>query len=275
LSPLAATSTGESSPSAVLSQATSGSVQQVSQLLSLSGTTLDLAATLLTVSVVSTEFESGTGGGLASVGTTGLGQPVVQAKGNGGSGGSAGELDEEAEPGAAGTPLTIESLPAWERLSIGLGRAWEKARAAILRLEGQEPAAGDSQSSARPAVSRPARPPMAEPGRHATRAGTETGSEPAAPGVPVAPASETSDRGPASVSRVIDAALEDLGSERAVDEPSAGERWGLWDVPTASESTGTARALVAVVASVSLVGAVGTWGARWVRRRRLAPTSLG
>jgi hypothetical protein len=275
-SPLAPTSTGESSPSAVLSQATSGSVQQVSQLLSLTGTTLDLAATLLTVSVVSIESESGTGGGLASVGTTGLGQPVIPAKGNGGSGGSAEEPStEDAESGAAGTPVTIESLPAWERLSIGLGRAWEKARAAILRLEGQEPAASDSQSSARPAVSRPPRPPVAEPGRPATRAGTETGARPAASGVPVAPASETSDRAPASVSHVIDAALEDLGSESAVDEPSAGERWGLWDVPTASEPTGTARALVAVVASVSVVGAVGTWSARWLRRRRLASTSLG
>ena len=47
------------SSAGVLSQATSGSVQQVSQLLSLSGTTLDLAATLLTVSVV--ELESGGG----------------------------------------------------------------------------------------------------------------------------------------------------------------------------------------------------------------------
>ncbi len=56
-SPVVAVSpTGESSPSAVLSQATTGSVQQVSQLLSLSGTTLDLAATLLTVSVVSGEL---------------------------------------------------------------------------------------------------------------------------------------------------------------------------------------------------------------------------
>jgi hypothetical protein len=46
----------------------SGSVQQVSQLLSLSGTTLDLAATLLTVSVV--EFESG-GSTSATGGSTG------------------------------------------------------------------------------------------------------------------------------------------------------------------------------------------------------------
>ena len=58
----------EGSSAGVLSQATSGSVQQVSQLLSLSGTTLDLAATLLTVSVV--EFESG-GGTSATGGSTG------------------------------------------------------------------------------------------------------------------------------------------------------------------------------------------------------------
>ena len=50
LTTVAVAPSGGSSLEGVLSQATSGSVQQVSQLLTISGTTLDLAATLLTVS---------------------------------------------------------------------------------------------------------------------------------------------------------------------------------------------------------------------------------
>ena len=54
-----------------------GSVQQVSQLLSFTGTALDLAATLLTVSVMPGTLEEESGGGaLATVGAIGLGQPV-------------------------------------------------------------------------------------------------------------------------------------------------------------------------------------------------------
>ena len=60
---VAVASSGESSLAAVLTQATSGSVQQVSQLLSFTGTTLNLAATLLTVSVLPGNFESESGGG--------------------------------------------------------------------------------------------------------------------------------------------------------------------------------------------------------------------
>ena len=63
-SPLAATSTGETSASGVLSQAAAGSSQQVSQLLSFTGTTLNLAATLLTVSVLPDNFESESQGAL-------------------------------------------------------------------------------------------------------------------------------------------------------------------------------------------------------------------
>ena len=146
--------TGESSLSVVLTQATTGSVQQVSQLLSVSGTTLDLAATLLTVSVVSSEFETGSSGGISSVGTTGFGQPVGQPRGNGASGTGA-EPSEDAGTGAAGPPPVFDRLPAWEQISIGLERAWEQARAALLDLESPHPAAAVPKSSARPAANPP------------------------------------------------------------------------------------------------------------------------
>ncbi len=86
------------------------------------------------------------------MGTSGFGQPVVQARGNSGSNGSGVEPTKEDEPGAAGLPALIETLPAWETISIGLDRAWDKARAAIIELESQKPAASDSKPSARPAV---------------------------------------------------------------------------------------------------------------------------
>jgi hypothetical protein len=257
-SPLAPTSTGESSPSAVLSQATSGSVQQVSQLLSLTGTTLDLAATLLTVSVVSIESESGASGGLASVGTTGLGQPVIQAKGNGGSGGSAEEPGtEDAESGAAGTPATIESLPAWERLSIGLGRAWEKARAAILRLEGQEPAAGDSQSSARPAILPPA-------------GGTVPAPVLPRPRSDAATSGRALQRTPADVQAdlrgVVDAALEGLDADRPGERPAAKRAGESHDDPAQAEHPDLARVLVVLAASAAAAGSA--WGLSSIRIRQ-------
>jgi hypothetical protein len=272
LTTVAVAPTGESSLAAVLTQATTGSVQQVSQLLSFSGTTLNLAATLLTVSVLPGNFESESGGG--AVGTVGLGQPVGQPKGNGGPNGSGEEPSAEAEGSATGPPAAAKTLPRWEWLSIGLEEAWEQARAAIRVLESQSPMAGGQKPSAVPAVSRPPRPPVPVPRQRPTRGGTETGSQPAASAVSIAPASVTSDRGPAATSRVIDAALEDLGAERAGDGPSARERRGFWDVLAASEHAGTTRALVAVVASAWAVGAVGAAGARWVRRRRVASTGL-
>jgi FG-GAP-like repeat len=271
LTTVAVAPSGESSLAAVLTQATTGSVQQVSQLLSFSGTTLNLAATLLTVSALSGNFESESGGG--AVGTVGLGQQVGQPKGNGGSSGSGEEPSAEAEGSATAPPAPAQTLPPWERLSIGLEQAWEAARAAIRELESQT-MAGDRRRSAVPAVSRPPRPPVLVPAQSPTRAGTETRSNPAADAVLIAPASETSDRGPAATRHVIDAALQDLGVERAGDGPSAHECWGFWDVLAASRHTGTARALVAVVASASAVGAAGTLGARWIRRKRPASTGL-
>jgi hypothetical protein len=80
----------ESSAAAVLSEATSGSVQDVAQLLSLSGSTLDLAATLLTVSVV--EMESG-GGSSSTGGSTGPGQGQGSRPADGDSGDSSSTAD--------------------------------------------------------------------------------------------------------------------------------------------------------------------------------------
>ena len=127
----------EGSSAGVLSQATSGAVQQVSQLLSLSGTTLDLAATLLTVSVV--DIEAG-GSTSATGGSTGPGQSPGSSQANGSSSDSGDEPSDETEQES---PAIAERATAWERLVIGLERSWERARAVILELDGRSPAAED------------------------------------------------------------------------------------------------------------------------------------
>jgi hypothetical protein len=273
-SPVAVASTGETSVSAVLTVAAAGSVQQVSQLLSFTGTTLNLAATLLTVSVLPGNFEGESGGAVATAGSTGLGQPVVQPQGKGGPNGSDPEAGTEDAGSVTGQPVAAETLPMWERLSIGLERAWEQARAAIRELESRSPRAGDKEPSARPAVSPPPRLPVPAPRRPRTGAGTKTGAKPAVSVVPIATEAVTSDQSPDAASRAIDAALEDLGSQPAHEGLSAGARTRLRDMLAEGEPAAKLRTLVAVAASVAAAGAAWTAGGQWVRRRRLASTGL-
>jgi hypothetical protein len=246
-------------------------VQQVSQLLSFTGTTLNLAATLLTVSVLPGNFESESGGGaVATAGAIGLGQPVVQPQGKGGPDGSGPEAGTEDAGSAMGQPAASETLPLWERLSIGLEPAWEQARAAIRKLESRSPRAGDQEPSAGPAVSPPPRLPVPAPTPPRTGAGSTTGAKHAVSIVPIAPEVVTSDQAPEAASRAIDAALEDLGSQPAHDGLSAGARRELRDMLAEGEPAAKLRTLVAVAASVAAAGAAWTSGGQWVRRRRPA-----
>jgi len=264
LSPVVVTPGAGLSLASVLSQATSGSVQQVTQLLSFSGTKLDLAAILLTVSVATGNNPSeSSAGAVATVGSVGFGQPVGQAKGSGGPTGLGEEPSTEPGLGRAGLPAVNDRLPTWERLSIGLERAWDKARATILELESQGPAAWEKKPSARPAVKARAERPVATPAQPGTKAGDETRAKPASPAA-------TPDQRQASDTAAIDAALEDLAAERHREDRSV--HWGLefWNELAQNEQSGTASALVAVMASASAAGTAWTLGPRWSRRRRLA-----
>jgi hypothetical protein len=256
-----------SSLAGVLAQAAGGSVQQVAQLLSLSGSALDLAATLLTVSAVPGDSEGDfSAGTVAMVGSTGLGQGPGAAHREEGSGGSDVEREEGEGPSAA------EALPTWERLSIGLERAWERARAAILGIESEPTVAGGRQPSnpaeASPRATRPVPPP--------TRPGTDARSRPAsrpdAEAVgPIAPVGPTSDRGPQDASRGHDAALEELVAER--EEEARTARWGLaWlDELTQVHRLDAIIALAAVTAMASAAGAAWRLRASRVRRRTPMP----
>jgi hypothetical protein len=257
---LGATLSGGSSLEGVLSQATSGSVQQVSQLLTISGTTLDLAATLLTVSVLPGTFEGDSGGGaFATLGSTGFGQPAGPVKPDGDSG----DPGEEAAPGEVGTPALINRLPAWEGLSIGLERAWEKVRAAVLERESGAPAAGGGNGSAPPASPSSSRPPAPAPTRPGTEAGSDARAKPA-----------SSDLRHDNNTVAIDAALEDLDARRPSASAAAEQAAGPPGVPVGEAWTGRVRVLVGLAASTAGAGTVGMPVARWVRRRRAASSGL-
>ena len=256
------------SPTAVLSQAASGSVQQVAQFMGLSGSSVDLAATLLTVSVVPGHSEAA-----LAASSTGLGQGLGPTKGNDGAGGSGDEPSAQAEGSETGRPTAVETLPPWQRLSIGLERAWEKARSSILELESQSLGEEGLTPAASPAV----RPRAEQPVPRAAAPRSADSFNPASPSDstsadPIAPAGESSNRSREDTSRVLDAALEDLAAQREANGPSLRWDWGLGHELARAGHAATARALVAVVVSASAVGTAWTFGARRVGRRHLAAT---
>jgi hypothetical protein len=226
----------------VLAELTSGSVQQVALLLNLTGTTLDLAATLLTVSVVETESSAASA---VTASSTSPGQS--QANGNGGSGESEDELAENPEGAAPAVQAVVEKMPPWERQSMGFERAWERAREWILELESQRPTAGDKKPSGQPAVSRPPERPDPATTQRTTDARSKPGSPSDAAAVdPTAPANTTSDRGQEDTGRAVDAALENLAVDQAGHGQADRSGRGIPEEPAAVEQPSTARVVVAV-----------------------------
>jgi len=255
----------------VLSQAASGSVQQVTQLLSLSGTTLDLTATLLTVSVAPGNNPSESNGGVvATAATTGLGQGPSQTSASNGIGGSSDDLGGKTEGTVAEARTGAAELPAWERVSIGLERAWGRARATILELESQGPIAGDKNSPAQPAAGRQTERPASVPARSTTNGRAPIESRvvpPSASAYPLAPASLTPDQSGANPNDV-DAALDDLAAEPRREERSVRWRVYLGNESARNKPSGATIGLVAMMASVSAARAAWILGPRCGRERR-------
>jgi hypothetical protein len=249
----------------VLAQATSGSVQQVAQFLGLSGSTLDLAATLLTVSVVESEASSGT---FATFTSTGLGQVVGQNPGRG-SGSSGDDFKQKAESAETEKPLSADELPPWERVSVGMDRSWKKARAAILELEGETPFKAIGSAKALPGVA-----PGASPsGRTSTRPATKRQSSPPtrSPATDIdasARRAGSSDSAQAGGSSTVDAALEAV----VADREAKGRSWQWWRDLTGGERAGTAGVLVAVIVTAATAGTA--WGLGTNRLRRRTPKPL-
>ncbi len=255
----------------VLSQATSGSVQQVAQLLSLTGSNLDLAATLLTVSVLPGNLDGESSAGApATASASGPGQSMAQNKDKSGTESIRDELEDQPDGAEADARPAMAKLPAWERLSIGLERAWERARATILELENRLPTAAVAKPQSRPAASQPSRPSANSPAQPTTRARPSSMSDDTSTGVH-APSGATLDQRQNGPSRVIDAALEELDIQPQRDAQSV--RLDLrFRRDLAPGQHGTARALVAAVLAAKVLGTAQARRARWGRRKRWAST---
>jgi len=251
----------EASAAAVLSQATTGSVQQVSELLSLSGSMLDLAATLLTVSVVDIESTSGAPATGASAGQ-GPGPAIGSSNQTGYQPG------DEAGRDVLESQAAIETAPPWERLAIGLEQSWERARAAILQLDGRLPAAEDRIAPVRPADGRQPTPPVPLPSRPPTKDRTGAQARPAPPSraataAPAVPVEASSMR----IEKAVDGALTELEADRAAHGPRSGWQFESADDPARAEYRNQTRALAAAVQAAALAGAGWALGENGGRRK--------
>ena len=126
-------------PADALAQATTGTFQQVAQLLSLNGSSLDLVASLFTVAVVAggSDGELGVAGSAAGTaelasflpgGSQGVGQGLGHGQNDDGSGGS--EVADQGEDQARTELIQelVDRLPEWASLGMGLDEAWLKVR---------------------------------------------------------------------------------------------------------------------------------------------------
>ena len=246
-------STGQS-PGAVLAAATTGVFQQVSQLLSFSGSAQDLVTTLLTVSVLPGSSAEASGGGTVAAPTAGIqpstvpgvGQCLGSDRPQAGSGGDQPEQKAEVPEGSQ-LQAALKELPAWERLASGLERAWKQIRSELLEREVQPEVAGDRQSPVPSAASPALRNRMeSTPGdRNEPRVRPKTQARPPAASS-LLPAPTGLDPHEPGGTEVIDSAMEAMAAEADA---------GLYPLRGASAFAATAVALAS------------TLGADWIRRR--------
>src|SRR5262249_52390077 len=133
--------TGTEQPAGeVLASAAAGVFQQVSQLLSLNSSALDLVAPLFTVSVIPGELDgvSAGEGGIALLASfvpasisTAPGQTVRSQDGST-EGESAGSGQSPAENAAGAAPDDGSPLPFWAGAAMNLEKAWEQVRSVVL-----------------------------------------------------------------------------------------------------------------------------------------------
>jgi hypothetical protein len=206
----------------VLASATAGAFQQVAQLLGANGSTLSLVAPLFTVSILSGEFEAGA----ASEGGVALLANFLPGTGPGALGqglrpGDAGSREEATdEPALAGEKATEvaadpPALPVWDRVAMGLQRAWEQVRSEVLERAGLGEGAGARAMAApggapspAPAAARPSKRPRPETPAP-PQAGTLLPSE-----QPRGPTAGWASPNQAGSGGVTDAAIEELTAER-------------------------------------------------------------
>jgi hypothetical protein len=262
---------GALSPAGAVSQATTGAVQQVAQLLSLNGSSLDLVASLVTVAVVpgSSEAELGGGAGPAAAaaalppgGPQGVGQGLGPGPNHDGSGGTDAADQGEDQTQARGEPgpELVDRLPEWARLGMGLDQAWLKVRDALREFESIDHAGAiPSTTSSDTAGPRP-------PSMAADPAPARVPEGPQAQPRTVAPERVETIRVEPPSRAVVDAAIEGLAAEPGPDRrPLAPGIELLGGLARQVPRLDTAVKIVGPIVGVLAVGA--TLGARRFRRR--------
>jgi hypothetical protein len=270
----------ELSPADALAQATTGTFQQVAQLLSLNGSSLDLVASLFTVAVVpgASNGELGVAGSAAGTtelasflpgGSQGVGQglgPILNHDGSGGS--EVAAQDEDQAEGELASEL-VDRLPEWASLGMGLDEAWLKVRDSFRESESVDHAVAmpgttpsdtsglqSPSSVTNPTPARFAEDPKVQPGRAAS----------ADPPGPVAPDEVKGIRIEPPSRGVVDAAIEGLAAEPGIGQRSLAPGIELLGGFTTQVPKVHTAVLIAGPI-VGLLAAGATIGARRFRRR--------
>jgi hypothetical protein len=275
------------SPAGALAQVATGTFQQVAQLLSLNGSSLDLVASLFTVAVVpgGSNGELGVAGPAAGTAELasflpGGSQGVAQGLGHGlnhdGSGGSEVAAKDEDRPEGELALELVDRLPEWASLGMGLDEAWlkvrdsyreaelvDQARAVPATISSDAEGPGPPSTASDPTPARFAEDPKSKPGRVASADTPGPAALEEVKGIRIEPPS----RG------VVDAAIEGLAAEPGIGRRSLAPGIELLGGFTRQVPKVHTAVLIAGPI-VGLLAAGATIGARRFRRRNRQVSTL-
>jgi hypothetical protein len=248
----------------------------VAQLLSVNGSTLSLVAPLFTVSIVPGEFGAVTAseGGVAllanflpGTGPGALGQGL--SPGDAGSPEDAADEPAPAQEKATEAAAVVLALPVWDRVAMGLQRAWEQVRTEVLERAGLDDGDG-VRPVASPGRAAPPPPATARPSNRPRprtpappRAGTILPAPP--PGGPTAGGSSPGEAGPVGAT---DAAIEELTAEGR-SEVGPSQDGAAWWVERLAAGRGGLALSIATAAAMASAATV-AWAIHAARNGRRA-----
>jgi hypothetical protein len=263
---------------AVLASATTGTFQQVAQLLGSGNAALGLIAPLFTVSVSAEEFgrePEGVGGVVLLANfLPGTGNGIVTTQSQILSSAADAAVDETGEkPRPAKSQVATAGdegalVPLWERIVSGLDRAWEQARTDLLKKAGINPrnipvtpAPTRSVPPAEVKQRRPGSPaPVRRPTPEALRTRVQRIPEPAR--------SETLVQPRTAFTRAVDVAIEVLITERG-DRETSEHSLAIWRSESIPDADGRLAAPIAAAVMASAGSALARLS---MRSRRPKPT---
>ncbi len=259
-----------------LAQATTGTFQQVAQLLSLNGSSLDLVASLFTVAVVPGSSNGELGGAGSASGTAelasfvpggsqGVGQGLGHGQNNDGSGGS--EVADEGEDQARTEVVQelVDRLPEWASLGMGLDEAWLKVRDEFRGSESTDHSVAIPSTIASDTAGLQPESTVTAPTPAQLRF-QPSEPDPAATTDPVARGRVDRVRAETAPQAAVDAAIESLDVKPGIGGRSIGLGFRIMDGLTQEALTLHTTAKI-VVPIVGLLAAGATFGARRFRGR--------